>query len=159
MRNRNHALRLARRVAPAVVGVLALGWSASAVAADDPPTDGATLIRSSAEPTFELRPWRGLENRFGRELTWARYMMAGDVPAVGSDDSRAAPWLDLASFRGDQALLRPQAGESAVSAIGSMVIAGLPVLGVWRGGRLKQRHVLRGYFRGRGVALAWRIEF
>ncbi len=144
-----------------VCAALVLGWTATAAAADDPPTDGATLLRSSttAAPTFELRPWRGLESRLGRDLTWARWMMASDAPTLHSEDPRAAPWLDLASFRDEIALLRPHAGESAISAIGSVVTAGLPMVGVWRRGRLVQRHVLRGYFRGRGVALAWRIEF
>lgn len=144
------------------VGLLALGWAGTAAAGDPPPPDGdgATLLRrSTAEPAYELRPWRGLEARFGRDLTWARWMMAGDSTQLDEGPSRSAPWLALASFRDEQALLRPAAGETAVSAIGSMVTAGLPVLGVWRDGRLRQRHILRGYYRGRGLAIAWRIEF
>lgn len=131
----------------------------------EPPVDGATLIRTEGNAgPVALRPWLGLEWRVGRELTWARWMMAGD--ALGSDTPRGddetreeAPWLDLAAFRGDLMLQRPEAGASAVSAVASTLFAGLPMLGVWRDGKLRQRHVLRSYFRGRGVAIAWRIEF
>jgi hypothetical protein len=154
-----------RSVRAGVVLAVTLGGAATAKA-EDPPVDGATLVRSTTtDPAFVLRPWRGLEARMGRDLTWARWMMAGDgaTPDLGQgpnvDTHAAAPWLDLASIRDEAALMRPRAGESAVSAIGSMVTAGLPVLAVWRGGKLRARHVLRGYFRNRGVALAWRIEF
>jgi hypothetical protein len=157
MRASEHATR-ARGGAAAALG-LAAWMTAGEARAEDPPTDGATLIRTTAQPTVDFRPWRGHEARFGRELTWARWMMASDTPTLeGDDTSSAAPWLDLAALRGDVAL-RPQAGESVLSAIGSMVIAGLPVVGVWRGGKLKQRHIVRGYFRGKGIAIGWRIEF
>ena len=158
MRAANHAQRLLSRGASALVGFAALLVCAEA-RAEDPPTDGATLIRTTVQPTIDFRPWRGQEARFGRELTWARWMMATETPSLDGDTTRPAPWLDLAAFRDDVALLRPQAGESALSAIGSMVIAGLPVVGVWRGGKLKQRHIVRGYFRGKGIAIGWRIEF
>lgn len=160
MRAANHAQRLVRAGASAALGVAVLLVAGNA-RAEDPPTDGATLIRTTAvQPKIDFRPWRGHEARFGRELTWARWMMAGEAtPLRDGDTIKPAPWLDLAAFRDEVALLRPQAGESALSAIGSMVIAGLPVLGVWRGGKLKQRHILRGYFRNRGIAIGWRIEF
>lgn len=154
-----------RSLRAGVVLAVTLGGATTAKA-EDPPADGATLVRSTTtDPGFVLRPWRGLEARMGRDLTWARWMMAGDgaTPDLGqgpsADPHAAAPWLNLASFRDEAALMRPHAGESAVSAIGSMVTAGLPVLAVWRGGKLRARHVLRGYFRNRGLALAWRIEF
>lgn len=67
--------------------------------------------------------------------------------------------LDLAQMRGDVLLQRPGAGASALTALGSVATAGLPVLGIWRDGRLRQRHSLRAYSRGRGFAIAWRIEF
>ncbi len=150
---------LFRRLAPSALGVLAFA-SAGEALADDPPQDGAVLVRSAIDqPTLDFRPWRGLEARLGREMTWARWMMAGEVPTTDPDDTSTAPWLDLASFRGEQNLLRPQAGETAISALGSVVTAGLPVLTVRRGGKLRSRHVLRGYYRSRGLALAWRIEF
>lgn len=98
----------------------------------------------------------------GRDLTWARWIMAGDAPSSstsGPDPRQPAPWLGLATFRDEPAMARPHAGESAISAIGSIATAGLPVLKVWRDGKLRARHTIRGYFRGRGIALAWRIEF
>ncbi len=158
MRNANHAVRRARWGAPVAVGLAT--WLAFGDArAEDPPIDGATLIRTTGQPTIDFRPWRGHEARLGRDLTWARWMMASETPPLDGDTSQPAPWLDFAAFRDEVTLLRPHAGETALSAIGSMVTAGLPVLGVWKGGRLKQRHSVRGYFRGRGVALGWRIEF
>lgn len=162
MRAADHAQRSQRfmGVAAAAFGFAVVLLSAEAHAAD-PPTDGdgTTLIRTTDQPKIDFRPWRGHEARFGRELTWARWMMASETPSLDGDTSKPAPWLDLAAFRDEVALLRPHAGESALSAIGSMVIAGLPVVGVWRGGKLKQRHIVRGYFRGKGVAIGWRIEF
>jgi hypothetical protein len=158
MRTVDHAQRALGRAAFAAVG-LAVSLLSAEAHAEDPPTDGATLIRTNVQPTIDFRPWRGQEARFGRELTWARWMMATESPTLDGDTTRPAPWLDLAAFREEVALLRPQAGESALTAIGSMVIAGLPVVGVWRGGKLKQRHIVRGYFRGKGIAIGWRIEF
>ena len=40
-----------------------------------------------------------------------------------------------------------------------MMVAGLPVLGIVRGGKVRQRHFVRAFFRSKGVALVWRIEF
>jgi len=160
MRAADHAQRLVRGAASAALGIAVLLVAGNA-RAEDPPTEGATLSHTTGvQPTIDFRPWRGQEARFGRELTWARWMMAGETPSsLDGDTTKPAPWLELAAFRDEVALLRPHAGESALSAVGSMVIAGLPVLGVWRGGKLKQRHIVRGYFRNRGIALAWRIEF
>lgn len=134
-----------------------LGVPALAHADDD--GEGPMLVRKNPlAPTF--RPWAGLEARLGREMTWARWMMANDQPMrVSDDEPDAAPWLDLAAFRDGPAYARPDAEASAISALGSLVTAGLPMLAVRRDGRIRQRHSLRGYFRGRGLSLAWRIEF
>lgn len=147
-----------------VLAAIALGTTwAGTVCADEgePPSDGATLMRrvDRDPPPPELRPWRGLEPRFGREMTWSRWMLA-DMP-IGNDDDghRQAPWLDLADLRGDALQLRPEATSSAISALGSVTTAGLPMLGVFKNGRLRQRHFLRAFFRSKGVALVWRIEF
>ena len=153
MRCSTHVLMLAAIAA-------AMTSSSTARAADGPPADGATLMRVEQDPPrLELRPWRGLEPRFGRELTWSRWMLS-DVPALDAEGGeRGAPWLDLADLRGDAWTYRPEAASSAVSALGSVTTAGLPMLGVFRNGRLKQRHFLRAFFRSRGVSLVWRIEF
>lgn len=122
------------------------------------------LLRTdAASKPGTLRPWLGQENRLGRELTWARWLMAADdslaaQPADARDRSEQLV-LDLAQMRGDVLLQRPGAGASALTALGSVATAGLPVLGIWRDGRLRQRHSLRAYSRGRGFAIAWRIEF
>ncbi|MBC8067124.1 MAG: hypothetical protein IAG13_02230 [Deltaproteobacteria bacterium] len=151
----NHGLLLAAIAAGAA-------WSSSARAAEKAaPREGVTLVRVEQDPPrLDLRPWRGLEPRFGRELTWSRWMLA-DAPGTSSDESshEAGPWLDLADMRGDAWQARPEAASSAVSALGSVMTAGLPVLGVYRNGRVVQRHLLRGYFRSRGVSLVWRIQF
>lgn len=129
----------------------------------EPPSDGAVLLRTDAAATpGTLRPWLGQENRLGRELTWARWLMAGDSINAQPTDARERAEqlvLDLAQMRGDALLQRPGAGASALTALGSVAAAGLPVLGIWRDGRLRQRHSLRAYSRGRGFAVAWRIEF
>lgn len=134
-----------------------LGVPVFASAADDD-GEGATLVRKTKlAPTF--RPWAGHEARLGREMTWARWMMANDEIRLSDDEPNAAPWLDLAAFRDGPLYARPDAEASAISALGSLVTAGLPMLAVRRDGRIRQRHSLRGYFRGRGLSLAWRIEF
>jgi hypothetical protein len=136
----------------------AVGVPALAQADDDEDAEGATLVRKTQlAPTF--RPWAGLEARLGREMTWARWMMANDESRALQDETNPAPWLDLAVFRDGPAYARPDAETSAISALGSLVTAGLPMLQVRRDGRIRQRHSLRGYFRGRGLSLAWRIEF
>jgi hypothetical protein len=155
MHRSTHGLLLAAIAASAA-------WVSSARAAEQSsPRDGATLVRVEQDPPrLDLRPWRGLESRYGRELTWSRWMLS-DAPGTGSDDPNheAGPWLNLADLRGDAWQARPEAASSAVSALGSVMTAGLPMLGVYRNGRVVQRHLLRGYFRSRGVSLVWRIQF
>ncbi len=145
-----------------ILAAIAAGgaWTSSARADEgEPPEDGTTLRVEADPPPVQLRPWRGLEPRFGRELTWSRWMLS-DVPAAGDEEARReAPWLDLADMRGDSFQARPEATSSAVSALGSVMTAGLPMMGVYKNGRMRQRHFLRGYFRSRGVSLVWRIEF
>ena len=70
-----------------------------------------------------------------------------------------AAWLGISDLRADQWQTRPVALTTTASALGSMLIAGLPVVGVVKDGRLRQRHFIRGFFRSKGVALVWRIEF
>lgn len=150
---RSRALQQTLRVALALP---LLGVPALAQADDD--DEGAMLVRKNQlAPAF--RPWAGHEARLGREMTWARWMMANEESRVAQDESNPAPWLDLAAFRDGPAYARPDAEASAISALGSLVTAGLPMLQVRRDGRIRQRHSLRGYFRGRGLSLAWRIEF
>jgi hypothetical protein len=123
-------------------------------------TEDVTLVRLEQQRAqLQLRPWRGLESRYGRELNWSRWMLS-DVPTLDPDSAhRGEPWLDLADLRGDAWHARPEAASSAVSALGSVMTAGLPMIGVRRNSRIVQRHFLRGYFRSRGVSLVWRIEF
>jgi hypothetical protein len=139
-----------------------LAWSGHARADEGevPADEETTIVKiQPARPRPELRPWRGLEARYGRELTWSRWMLA-DAPALdGEPMHRGAQWLNVADLRADGLQGRPHAGSSAVSAIGSVAIAGLPMVGVRRNGKMTQRHFLRAYFRTRGVSLVWRIEF
>lgn len=152
---------LVRKVHRQVLAVIAAGvaWSGTARADEgEPPADGVSLVHVEPDPPrIELRPWRGLEARYGRELNWARWMLA-DVPSLDGD-YRYAPWLGVSDLRADGLQARHEATTSAVSAIGSVATAGLPMLGVRRNGKIVQRHFLRGYFRTRGVAVVWRIEF
>ncbi|MBX7078669.1 MAG: hypothetical protein K1X88_05730 [Nannocystaceae bacterium] len=125
------------------------------------PQDGAVLLRSADAPVVSLRPWL-TEMRAGRELTWTRWIMAGDGGSAldpFAPQRREQLVLGLAEMRGDVLVHRPGAGATALTAVGSVASAGLPVLGIRRDGKLVQRHSLRMYSRGRGLALAWRIEF
>ncbi|MFO0634604.1 MAG: hypothetical protein U0168_17310 [Nannocystaceae bacterium] len=141
------------------VGVLATAAPARADEGAEP-QDGAVLLRSADAPVVSLRPWL-TEMRAGRELTWTRWIMAGDGGSLDpfAPQRREQLVLGLAEMRGDLLVHRPGAGATALTAAGSVAAAGLPVLGVRRDGKLVQRHSLRVYSRGRGLALAWRIEF
>jgi hypothetical protein len=121
--------------------------------------DGATLVRTSTpDPPPETA---STLERFARELTWARWFLAEEVPTAPDSLSPTLrpAMLDLADIRADHWQTRPVALTTTASALGSMLVAGLPVLGVVKGGKLRQRHFVRAFFRNKGVALVWRIEF
>jgi hypothetical protein len=157
---------------PLAVAVLA-AWPCDDARADesDAPEDGATLVRnSSPDPSHgapRLQPEPETAStllQFARELTWARWILADDgqqaTPEgmIGPTMPRAST-LGLTDLRGDHWQAPPMALAATASALGSTLIAGLPVLGVVRGGKVRQRHFVRAFFRSRGVALVWRIEF
>jgi hypothetical protein len=163
MRERANGCRLRSRGWP-VVALLA-AWPCAEARADEGEVveedDGAALVRSTAvEPAPEPTPTT-LET-FARELNWSRWLLADEAPTTPDSVSPTLPraaWLPLTDLRADQWQARPVALTTTASALGSMLVAGLPVLGVVKDGKLRQRHFLRGYFRSRGIALVWRIEF
>lgn len=162
-RQRATRRRSASRWLPLAVAILA-AWPCDDARADesDAPDDGATLVRnSSPDPEPETA---STLLKFARELTWARWILADDgqqaTPEgmIGPTMPRAST-LGLTDLRGDHWQAPPMALAATASALGSTLIAGLPVLGVVRGGKVRQRHFVRAFFRSRGVALVWRIEF
>lgn len=146
------------------VGATLAAWPSAWASADEPEPseDGPALVRQST-PEPAPQPTVTALERFARELTWARWILADDADSQGPDSLsptlRRAPWLDLADLRTDHWQARPVALTATASAVGSMVVAGLPVLGIVRGGKVRQRHFVRAFFRSKGVALVWRIEF
>jgi hypothetical protein len=145
-----------------VVAMLA-AWPCAEARADEGEAaeDGTALVRSTTtDPVPEPTPTT-LET-FARELNWSRWILADEAPTTPDSVSPMLPraaWLGLTDLRGDQWQARPVALTTTASAVGSMLIAGLPVLKVVKDGRLRQRHFLRGFFRSKGIALVWRIEF
>jgi hypothetical protein len=136
--------------------------------ADDPaPESGddddvAVFERGAAKlTTTPLAPLRGSEHRLGRDLAWSRLMLADDLAlrATDDDDGRVPQLRDVADPRLELWTTRPDAVASAASALGSLLAGGLPMIAVRRFGAVRQRHSLRPWFRSRGVALVWRVEF
>lgn len=166
MRTRNDSganrWRSATRWLPCAVAMLA-AWPCADARADESEAteDGPTLVRN-ASPDPEPQTLSTFE-RFARELTWARWMLAEDVPIVNPElVGPALPppaLLGPADLRADHWQSRPMALTTTASALGSSLIAGLPVLGVVRNGKIRQRHFVRAFFKSRGVSLVWRIEF
>ncbi len=139
-------------------------WPCADARADESAPDsenGATLVRT-ATPEPEPQTLSTLE-RFARELTWARWILAEDAPTLNPEFVGPAlpppALLGVADFRADNWQARPMALATTASALGSTLIAGLPVLGVVRNGKIRQRHFVRAFFKSRGVSLVWRIEF
>jgi hypothetical protein len=131
---------------------------APAAAEDD---DVAVFERGAAKlTTTPLAPVPGAEHRLGRDLAWSRLMLADDLALRATDDDDGRPQLrEVADPRLELWTTRPDAAASAASALGSMLAGGLPVIAVRRFGVVRQRHSLRPWFRSRGVALVWRVEF
>jgi hypothetical protein len=145
-----------------VVATLA-AWPSAEARADEtePPEDGTALVRSSSTDPAQEPTVTTLE-KFARELSWSRWILADQAPSAPDAVSPTLPraaWLGLSDLRADHWQSRPVALTTTASAVGSMLIAGLPVVGVVKDGKLRQRHFIRGFFRSRGVALVWRIEF
>lgn len=146
-----------------VVGATLAAWPSADASADEPaPTeDGPALVRQSTPDPAPPATVTALE-KLARELTWARWILADDAPPGPDSLSptlRRGAWLDLSDLRADHWQARPVALTTTASALGSMMVAGLPVLGIVKGGKVRQRHFVRAFFRSKGVALVWRIEF
>jgi hypothetical protein len=145
----------------AIAATLAAVVLASADArADEPePTEDGTSLTMQSGPV-EPQPEPTALQRLG-ELTWARWMLSEEVetPMTPSPTLPRGPWLDLADMRSDHWTARPVAITATASAFASMVSAGMPFLRVVKNGKLRQRHCLRAFFKSRGVAISWRIEF
>jgi hypothetical protein len=89
-------------------------------------------------------------------------MLADDLAlrANDEDDRDGGPSLrEVADPRLELWTTRPEAAASAASALGSLLAGGLPVIAVRKFGAVRARHSLRPWFRSRGVALVWRVEF
>jgi len=161
MRSGSSRWRMASRWLPVVATLAA--WPCAEARADetDPPEDGTSLLRSSSADPAPEASTTTLE-KFARELNWARWILADDAattPDAVSPTLPRAAWLGLSDLRADHWQARPVAITTTASAVGSMLVAGLPVLGVIKNGKLRQKHFVRGFFRSRGVMLVWRIEF
>jgi hypothetical protein len=160
---RSRRATVSRSLVGIVAGLALLGIAGPVSAAD---SDEPLVVQTSpALPVAELAPVRGLELRVARDLVWSRLSLADDAP-----DQPLEPGLDMTVLRAsslfagidprqDLWTATPGAMTSVATAATSLMTRGMSMFEVLRGGKIRQRHTIRCFFRSSGIKLAWRIEF
>lgn len=149
---RNATLPRLRTVALSLLSVWVVPtWARAADPASTPRIDlrWAAMSRARVHHTAPvLDPASGWALRYARELEWTQRALVD--PPRASERWAGGDGLEPPS---------PHAWSTMATATARLVTRGLGILEVHEDHRLRRRHTLLGYFRSRGVNVAWRVEF